>query len=107
MENHLVKPLTVLALCKILCVSRRTLFYAFRDVLGMTPMAYYKIKRLNRVRRELKTSDPEMTSVCAISRKNGFCHAGQFARDYLRQFGERPSDTFNRWRDAGSGKADG
>jgi AraC family ethanolamine operon transcriptional activator len=100
MEHHRVRPLSALALCKALCVSRRTLFYAFQDVFGMTPMAYYKIKRLHAVRQELKAVDRDAASVGLISRKHGFYHAGQFAQDYLRQFGERPSDTLNRFRGA-------
>jgi len=100
MEKHQVRPLTALALCRALCVSRRTLFYAFQDVFGMTPMAYYKIKRINRVRQELKASDTATTSVGVVARNNGFYHAGQFAQDYLRQFGERPSQTLNRLRGA-------
>jgi AraC family ethanolamine operon transcriptional activator len=93
MDCHLNLSLTTVQLCRELTISRRTLFYAFRDTFGMSPMAYYKIKRLNAVRRELKQADPVKTMVREVSRNWGFRHQGQFARDYTRQFGERPLET--------------
>ena len=46
MDSFPDRPLTTTRLCQQLCVSRRSLFYAFQDVFGVSPMAYYKAKRL-------------------------------------------------------------
>jgi AraC-like DNA-binding protein len=104
-EQGLAHSVSTLSLCRALNVSRRTLFYAFRDAYGMTPMAFSKIKRLNRVRHELKASDPATTTIRAVALRWGFAHGGQFARDYQIQFGESPSRTLfergyrsRRWR---------
>src|SRR5262249_32667577 len=53
---YLGEPLSVLDLCRELGVSERTLAQAFREVRGLTPMAYFKAVRLNEVRLELKAA---------------------------------------------------
>ncbi|HZY88105.1 MAG TPA: helix-turn-helix domain-containing protein [Gemmataceae bacterium] len=85
--------LTMSGLCRELEVSERSLHYAFRDVLGQTPMAYYRHKRLNAVRRLLKQAGSLQTTVAEVGRAWGFWHTGQFAADYRRLFGEIPSTT--------------
>jgi len=84
MESFADRPLTTTNLCRQLCVSRRSLFYAFQDTFGVSPMAYYKAKRLSRVRTELKALDPASTTVREVALRWGFHHAGQFAHDYSR-----------------------
>ena len=63
MESFPDRPLTTTDLCQQLCVSRRSLFYAFQDTFGVSPMAYYKAKRLSRMRTELKAMEPASTTV--------------------------------------------
>lgn len=92
-ERNLHRPILSLELCDALCVSRRTLFYAFREVYGLSPMSSLKRKRLNRVRRELKHDKPGRDFIRAIASRWAFGHSGQFAADYFRLLGERPSDT--------------
>jgi AraC family ethanolamine operon transcriptional activator len=93
MDARLGGALTMLELCQQLEVSERSLHYAFHDVLGQTPMAYYQHKRLNAVRRLLKQAGPLRTTVAEAGRASGFSHTGQFAADYRRLFGELPSTT--------------
>ena len=93
MDSFPHRPLPTAHLCQHLCVSRRSLFYAFQDVFGMSPIAYYKAKRLALVRSELKVLDPASTTVRMVALRMGFQHAGQFARDYYLHYGERPSET--------------
>src|SRR5262249_7328657 len=45
------EPLSLLDLCRELDVSERTLHYAFREVRGLSPMAYFRACRLNAVRQ--------------------------------------------------------
>ena len=95
MQAHLADPLSVLDLCRELAISERTLHYAFQEVRGLSPMAYFKASRLNAVRQELKAAAAGTTSVREIAQRWGFWHTGEFAADYRRLFGELPSETFN------------
>jgi AraC family ethanolamine operon transcriptional activator len=96
MEGRLAEPVTTIDLCRHLNVSRRTLFYAFEEILNTSPMAYFKARRLGAVRAELKAADPRNARVRDVARRWGFSHDGQFGSDYARQFGERPSQTLGR-----------
>jgi AraC family ethanolamine operon transcriptional activator len=87
--------LSVLDLCRELGVSERTLHYAFQEVRGLSPMAYFKSSRLNAVRQELKAAPAGTTTVREIALRWGFWHTGEFAADYRRLFGELPSQTFS------------
>jgi AraC family ethanolamine operon transcriptional activator len=61
----------------------------------MSPHAYLKAQRLNRVREDLKSALGDAGTVAAIAQRWGFWHTGNFAADYRRQFGELPSQTLN------------
>jgi AraC family ethanolamine operon transcriptional activator len=95
MQAHLGDPLSMLDLCRELGVSERTLHYAFQEVRGLSPMAYFKASRLNAARQELKATPAGTTTVREISQRWGFRHTGEFAADYRRLFGELPSETFS------------
>ena len=82
----------MLDLCRELAVSERALHYAFQEVRGLSPMAYFRACRLNAVRRELKTA-PDTATVNEIAQRWGFWHTGEFAAAYRRLFGELPSQT--------------
>jgi AraC family ethanolamine operon transcriptional activator len=88
-------PLSVLDLCRELGVSERALHYAFQEVRGLSPMAYFKACRLNAVRRELKAAAAGTATVREVARRWGFGHPGEFAAGYRRLFGELPSQTLN------------
>ncbi len=95
------RPVGVPELCAQLHVSRRTLQYCFQDVLGMAPAAYLRMIRLNGARRDLCRAAREGVadrsgaagSVQEIAAAWGFWHLSQFATDYRRLFGVRPSET--------------
>ncbi|MBX9584358.1 MAG: helix-turn-helix domain-containing protein [Gemmataceae bacterium] len=84
-------PVPVLDVCRELGVSERTLHYAFREVVGMGPAAYFRAKRLNAARRDLRAGGPRAVSVGSVAARWGFVHLGEFAAQYRRLFGERPS----------------
>ncbi|WP_077530033.1 helix-turn-helix domain-containing protein [Vreelandella utahensis] len=84
-------PITMTDLCKLTNVSRRTLQYSFESIIGISPMQFLRMTRLNRVRRSL-THEPHV-SVADIAAYWGFWHGGQFAKDYKQLFGETPSET--------------
>jgi AraC family ethanolamine operon transcriptional activator len=58
-------------------------------------MAYFRARRLNAVRQELKAADAGTATVHEIARRWGFFHTGEFAAAYRRLFGELPSQTLN------------
>jgi len=88
-------PVTMAKLCEVGCVSRRTLQYSFESILGISPLQFLRITRLNRVRRMLQ--DEGAQSVSDIAAFNGFYHHSQFSANYKQLFGERPSETLNRF----------
>ena len=83
-------------LCRVAGVSERSLEYAFKEVLGLTPMAYLTRLRLHRVRQALIAANPESTTVSAEALRWGFWHFGEFSRAYRDCFGELPSDTLRK-----------
>ena len=87
-------PVTMTKLCEIGYTSRRTLQYSFETILGISPMQFLRISRLNRVKRML--SDDPATSVSDAAAFNGFYHHSQFSADYKQLFGESPSQTLAR-----------
>jgi AraC-like DNA-binding protein len=90
------EPLSVSDLCRVTGVSERTLEYAFREVLGLTPVAYLIRLRLHRVREGLLAGTHATTTVTAEALNWGFWHFGEFSRAYKDCFGELPSDTLRR-----------
>jgi len=87
------RAVNVPELCERLYVSRRTLQYCFQDVLGMAPATYLRTIRLNGARRDLCNALRESRSVQDVAAAWGFWHLSQFATDYRKLFGVRPSDT--------------
>jgi AraC-like DNA-binding protein len=99
-EDHALSQtgtnLYVTELCRVTGVSERTLEYAFKEITGLTPMAYLLRLRLHRVREALLAATPESTKVSAEALNWGFWHFGEFSRAYKDCFGELPSETLRR-----------
>ncbi len=95
-EGNLQHPLTLATVCRESCSSARALEYAFRELFGLSPMAYAKRARLTRVRRDLLSAAAGVQSVTGVATRWGFWHLGQFSRDYRMLFAERPSVTLAR-----------
>jgi AraC-like DNA-binding protein len=94
------EPLSVSDLCRVTDVSERTLEYAFREVMGLTPVAYLIRLRLHRVREGLLAGTHATTTVTIEALNWGFWHFGEFSRAYKDCFGELPSDTLRRAPDS-------
>jgi len=86
---HRDQTVTVPDLCRELFVSRRTLQYCFEDVLGMAPLQYLRILRLNGARRDLRRKPDR--AVRDVAADWSFWHLSQFASDYRKLFGHSPS----------------
>jgi AraC-like DNA-binding protein len=83
-------------LCRVTGVSERTLEYAFKEIMGLTPTAYLIRVRLHRVRKALQAATRGTTTVSAEAVNQGFWHFGEFSRAYRDCFGELPSETLRR-----------
>lgn len=93
---HLARPISRDELCVALAVSRRKLQDAFVAVVGMSPAAYLKMRRLVLARRALLDAEGGTPQVKSVALSHGFWHFGYFARDYRGLFGETPSQTLAR-----------
>lgn len=74
-------------------VSQRTLQYAFKERLGLTPVQYVRVHRLNMARQELQARSADEATVTGVASNLEFDEFGRFAVDYRKLFGESPSDT--------------
>jgi len=82
-------------LCRVFGVSRRSLQYAFEEVLGVSPVTYLRAQRLNAVRRDIKMAETN-TPIMEIAARWGFCHPSYFTASSKNLFGELPSVTRQR-----------
>ena len=100
MSAHIDEPISVADLCLELGVSRRTLQYAFSEVLNLNPVRFLRALRLNGVRRELVADEAGSARVQDVAARWGFWHLGHFVTDYKAMFGELPSQTARRGKRA-------
>lgn len=91
-EGHLTNPILIAEIARAAGASYRTLYRAFADVLGETPNTYVRRLRLHRIRRDLRSGNPEVT-VLATARQWGIHEHGRMSGWYRDVFGELPSAT--------------
>lgn len=84
---HRSEAITVPELCERVHVSRRTLQYCFEDVLGMSPMLYLRMVRLNGIRRQLQDGG----AIRDVAGAWGLNNFSQFSSDFRKLFGQCPS----------------
>ncbi|WP_158231353.1 helix-turn-helix domain-containing protein [Bradyrhizobium sp. C9] len=91
-------PPRIAELCRHVGVSRRTLQGCFQDALGLTPLQYLRMLRLNAVRRELRAlaATGQPVSIGDVAARWGFWHWSRFTENYRQLFGELPSHTVQR-----------
>ncbi len=99
-EDHVLARagdhVSVSDLCRVAAVSERALQNAFKEIMGLSPLAYLTRVRLHRVRESLLEATQGSTTVSVEALKWGFWHFGEFSRAYKNCFGELPSDTLRR-----------
>jgi AraC family ethanolamine operon transcriptional activator len=93
LDAHASEVPSIAALCAIAGVSERTLEYAFQEQIGVSPIRYLRLRRLNAVRLELLRSEAGAIRVTDAAMRWGFWELGRFAREYRALFGELPSET--------------
>lgn len=90
------RPISIVELAEYAGASTRALYAGFQNSGKVSPMAFLKIVRLERVRDELMSGCDKGGTVTSIATRWGFGHLGRFAADYKRRFGESPSQTHRR-----------
>jgi AraC-like DNA-binding protein len=96
LQAHPSRALTSDEICAALDVSGRTLRMCCGEHLGMGPIPYIRLRRMQLARRALHCADAATASVAQIASEYGFGEAGRFAGAYRTQFGELPSATLRR-----------
>lgn len=93
LQVHAAQLPSIPELCKIAELSERSLEYGFREYLGVTPIRYLSLVRLNGARRDLLAATPKRQTVANIALNWGFLELGRFSGVYRQLFEELPSDT--------------
>ena len=96
LTTHGGPQLNMPALCSAIGVPERTLRVCCTEFLGVSPIRYLLLRRLNMVRSALRRADPANASVAEIARTYQFQEPGRFAVTYRTVFGEMPSSTLRR-----------
>jgi AraC-like DNA-binding protein len=102
LTKRLDQKLTMPSLCAELGVPERTLRMCCAEFLGVSPMRYILLQRLNKARLALRRADPSTASVAEVARNHQFLELGRFAVTYRATFGESPSTTLQREPQASS-----
>ena len=87
-EAHPERPWTVASLAQGVGISRSSFAAAFREALGMAPLAYVRHVRLERARRMLEGGG---LSVTEVARRSGYPLPSSFARAFAQRYGRPPS----------------
>ncbi|CAN3128434.1 AraC family transcriptional regulator [Mycobacterium sp. smrl_JER01] len=96
-DDHLAERITMDSLSAAVHMSVRSIQQGFRSELGMSPMAFVRERRLERVHEELTDAIPsDGVTVTAVAERWGFHHLGSFAVEYRKRWGEAPSETLRR-----------
>lgn len=98
-EARAEEALSIATLAEELGVTPRSLQLSFQAVHGVSPRQYLQRVRLDRVRARI-LAQGDSISVTTAALDCGFMHLGRFSQSYRRTFGELPSETQSRRRQA-------
>jgi AraC-like DNA-binding protein len=94
---HPDQPLRIEDLVTLTGTSARSIYRAFKQTRGYSPMDFAKRRRLERARAMLQQAGPTQT-VTAIALASGFSELSHFSRAFCRAYGESPSTVLARSR---------
>jgi AraC-like DNA-binding protein len=95
-EANWDQPLTIEGLAAVTGTSARSLFHAFKQTRGCSPMTFLRQVRLQRAWLLLNESQQSVTSIAYAC---GFGNLGHFANYFRAKFGEAPSSVRSRAKD--------
>jgi AraC-like DNA-binding protein len=90
------EPVHLPEICAAIGASERTLRTCCHEHLGVGPVRYLWLRRMNLSHRALLRADAAKTTVTAVATDHGFWELGRFSVDYRALFGEGPSATLHR-----------
>lgn len=90
------RPVSLADLCAAAGVSKSTLYLAFHNLCGESPLAYFQKRRFMRARSALLNAAPERGAIKRAALDAGLTELGRFSVEYKHLFGEAPSVTLNK-----------
>lgn len=91
-EQHAAEPIGLHEIASAARLSPRGLQAAFQRYEGTTPLAYLRQTRLHRAHDELKSADPERTTVASVAFRWGFVNLGRFAAEHRKLYACSPRE---------------
>lgn len=92
------RDISVEDLQRIAGVSKSKLYDEFQHYYGTSPMSYLKSYRLQQVYKILSNSGVnKKVSISQLAYEWGFNHLSRFSQEYKDEFGEKPSETRNKY----------
>lgn len=95
LSENCTRTIRIEELVTLTGIQQRSLEHLFQKYLGMSPRRYITVMRMNRAYSDLRMESKENISVNQVMQRYGFIHAGRFAKEYKKMFGESPSMTLN------------
>ena len=93
MKKNPMARVSPLELAEISHCSPRTLQYAFRKTLGISPKNYIDRVRLSQFRKALLEADVDSSrNLQELALEFGFAHGGNLSKSYRKLFGRLPSE---------------
>jgi AraC-like DNA-binding protein len=96
LELNCNRPVYLQEVCDALGVTARTLRDCCQEHLGMGPIRYLWLRRMELARRALLQASRGSATVTKIAMELGFWELGRFSVSYRTLFGEHPSHTLGR-----------
>ena len=97
LQTHAAELPDIQTLCSVAELSERSLQYGFMEALGITPIQYLRLVRLNGAKRSLEQANPNFNRVVDVATQWGFVELGRFSKEYKSLFCELPSQTLARY----------
>jgi AraC family transcriptional regulator, ethanolamine operon transcriptional activator len=88
--DNISDPPSIADICLAIGTSRGRLQYSFQDVVGMSPLSYFKTLQLNCIHSDLYRTSGKVSDIAA---NYGVFHLSRLSGDYKKFFGHLPSDT--------------
>src|SRR5690606_42081264 len=98
--THACEEISVDTLQQLAGVSKSKLYEEFQAYYGTSPLAYLKKYRLQQIYNSLCTTEPgKRISLSQLAFKWAFNHLRRFSPDYHEEFGDKPRDAKNKFKE--------